>query len=56
MSVIYEYIDYELGLATFVDRGNYLRYGREETPQLEPSRKSSASSKAWKTPSHSIAA
>jgi len=31
-SVIYEYIDYELGLATFVDRGNYLRYGREENP------------------------
>jgi len=31
-SVIYEYIDYELGLATFIDRGNYLRYGREENP------------------------
>ena len=30
--VIYEYIDYELGLATFIDRGNYLRYGREENP------------------------
>ena len=32
MGVIYEYIDYELGLATFMDRGNYLRYGREENP------------------------
>jgi cystathionine gamma-synthase len=31
-SVVYEYIDYELGLATFTDRGNYLRYGREENP------------------------
>jgi cystathionine gamma-synthase len=30
--VIYEYVDYELGLATFMDRGNYLRYGREENP------------------------
>lgn len=32
MGVIYEYIDYELRLATFMDRGNYLRYGREENP------------------------
>lgn len=31
-SVIYEYIDFELKLATFTDRGNYLRYGREENP------------------------
>jgi len=31
-SVIYEYIDYELKLAVFTDRGNYLRYGREENP------------------------
>jgi len=31
-SVIYEYIDYELKLAKFIDRGNYLRYGREENP------------------------
>lgn len=31
-SVIYEYIDYELGLATHIDRGTYLRYGREENP------------------------
>jgi cystathionine gamma-synthase len=31
-SVIYEYIDYDLKLAVFVDRGNYLRYGREENP------------------------
>jgi cystathionine gamma-synthase len=30
LSVIYEYIDYEKGEAIFIDRGNYLRYGREE--------------------------
>lgn len=30
LSVIYEYIDYELNEAIFTDRGNYLRYGREE--------------------------
>lgn len=32
LSVVYEYVDYELGLAKFTDRGNYLRYGREENP------------------------
>ena len=32
LSVIYEYIDYELGLAVFNDRGKYVRYGREENP------------------------
>ncbi|MEM3926905.1 MAG: cystathionine gamma-synthase family protein [Desulfurococcaceae archaeon] len=32
LSAIYEYVDYELGEAVFVDRGNYLRYGREENP------------------------
>ncbi|MEM0501461.1 MAG: cystathionine gamma-synthase family protein [Ignisphaera sp.] len=32
LSVVYEYIDYELGEAIFTDRGNYLRYGREENP------------------------
>jgi cystathionine gamma-synthase len=32
LSVIYEYIDYEIGEAVFIDRGNYLRYGREENP------------------------
>ncbi|MCS7111661.1 MAG: cystathionine gamma-synthase family protein [Ignisphaera sp.] len=32
LSVVYEYIDYELKEAVFVDRGNYLRYGREENP------------------------
>jgi len=31
-SVVYEYIDFELGEAKFVDRGNVLRYGREENP------------------------
>ncbi len=30
--VIYEYVDIERGLAVLVDRGNYLRYGREENP------------------------
>jgi len=30
--VIYEYVDYEIGEAVFIDRGNYLRYGREENP------------------------
>jgi len=32
LSVVYEYLDYELGEAVFMDRGNYLRYGREENP------------------------
>ncbi|MEM0027363.1 MAG: cystathionine gamma-synthase family protein [Ignisphaera sp.] len=32
LGVIYEYIDYESGDAIFIDRGNYLRYGREENP------------------------
>lgn len=32
LSVIYEYIDYESGDAIFTDRGNYLRYGREDNP------------------------
>jgi len=32
LGVIYEYIDYELGEAILTDRGNYLRYGREENP------------------------
>lgn len=32
LSAIYEYIDYEIGLAKFIDRGNYLKYGREENP------------------------
>ncbi len=32
LSVVYEYIDYELKEAIFIDRGNYLRYGREENP------------------------
>ncbi|MEM1645275.1 MAG: cystathionine gamma-synthase family protein [Ignisphaera sp.] len=31
-SVVYEYIDYELKEAQFIDRGNVLRYGREENP------------------------
>ncbi|MEM0453181.1 MAG: cystathionine gamma-synthase family protein [Sulfolobales archaeon] len=30
--VIYEYIDIERNLAVLIDRGNYLRYGREENP------------------------
>jgi cystathionine gamma-synthase len=32
LGVVYEYIDYEIGEAIFIDRGNYLRYGREENP------------------------
>ncbi|MEM1773040.1 MAG: cystathionine gamma-synthase family protein [Desulfurococcaceae archaeon] len=32
LSVVYEYIDFEIGEAVFTDRGNYLRYGREENP------------------------
>ncbi|ADM28151.1 Cystathionine gamma-lyase [Ignisphaera aggregans DSM 17230] len=32
LSAIYEYIDYELGMAVFNDRGNYVRYGREDNP------------------------
>ncbi len=32
LSAIYEYIDYELGMAVFSDRGNYIRYGREDNP------------------------
>ena len=32
IGVVYEYIDYELGLAKYVDRGNELKYGREENP------------------------
>lgn len=32
LGVVYEYIDYELKEAVFIDRGNYLRYGREENP------------------------
>ena len=32
LGVIYEYVDYEIGEAVFIDRGNYLRYGREENP------------------------
>ncbi|MEM0490629.1 MAG: PLP-dependent transferase, partial [Ignisphaera sp.] len=32
LGVVYEYIDYELKEAVFTDRGNYLRYGREENP------------------------
>jgi cystathionine gamma-synthase len=32
LSVIYEYTDYEQGLAVFTDRGKMLRYGREENP------------------------
>lgn len=31
-SVVYEYIDSELGEALFTDRGNELKYGREENP------------------------
>lgn len=30
--VIYEYTDLERNLAILIDRGNYLRYGREENP------------------------
>jgi len=32
VSVIYEYVDQELGLAKFTDRGTNLKYGREENP------------------------
>ncbi|MCD6300841.1 MAG: cystathionine gamma-synthase family protein [Staphylothermus sp.] len=31
-SVVYEYIDYEIGEAIVNDRGNFVRYGREENP------------------------
>jgi len=30
--VIYEYVDMERNLAILIDRGNFLRYGREENP------------------------
>jgi cystathionine gamma-synthase len=32
VSVVYEYVDQELGLAKFTDRGTNLKYGREEKP------------------------
>lgn len=32
LSVVYEYVDHELGMAVLNDRGNYIRYGREENP------------------------
>jgi cystathionine gamma-synthase len=32
VSVVYEYVDQELGLAKFTDRGTNLKYGREENP------------------------
>jgi len=30
--VIYEYVDYEIGEAIFIDRGDYLQCDREENP------------------------
>lgn len=33
-SVVYEYIDFERGLATTTDRGTVLKYGREENPTV----------------------
>ncbi len=34
LSVVYDYLDYEAGLAVFSDRGTYIRYSREENPTV----------------------
>ncbi|AFK51203.1 cystathionine gamma-synthase [Thermogladius calderae 1633] len=34
LSAVYEYVDYEQGLAKYTDRGTYVRYGREENPTV----------------------
>jgi cystathionine gamma-synthase len=34
LSVVYDYVDYEAGLAVFSDRGTYVRYSREENPTV----------------------
>ncbi|WP_440059234.1 cystathionine gamma-synthase family protein [Thermogladius sp. 4427co] len=43
MGVVYEYIDFDLGLARYTDRGTYIRYGREENPTIRVLEKALAS-------------